>query len=70
MTDAKQIVRDFCGAWERLDTQAILDAFTEDAEPDAQLIQQPVELRARGGRRAARAPQQPQQQRDHRQRSD
>ena len=31
MTDAKQVVRDFCGAWERLDKTAILDAFTEDA---------------------------------------
>ena len=31
MTDAKQVVRDFCGAWERLDKAAILDAFTDDA---------------------------------------
>jgi limonene-1,2-epoxide hydrolase len=31
MTDAKQIVRDFCGAWERLDKGAILNAFTDDA---------------------------------------
>lgn len=31
MADAKQVVRDFCAAWERLDKQAILDAFTDDA---------------------------------------
>jgi limonene-1,2-epoxide hydrolase len=31
MPDAKQVVRDFCAAWERLDRQAILDAFTDDA---------------------------------------
>ena len=31
MADAKQVVRDFCGAWERLDKAAILDAFTDDA---------------------------------------
>jgi limonene-1,2-epoxide hydrolase len=30
MSDPKQIVRDFCGAWERLDKQALLDAFTDD----------------------------------------
>lgn len=31
MTDAKQIVRDFCTTWESLDKKRILDAFTEDA---------------------------------------
>jgi limonene-1,2-epoxide hydrolase len=31
MRDAKQVVRDFCAAWEALDRQRILDAFTEDA---------------------------------------
>jgi limonene-1,2-epoxide hydrolase len=31
MADAKQVVLDFCKAWERLDRQAILDAFTDDA---------------------------------------
>lgn len=31
MADSKQVVRDFCGAWERLDKQAILGAFTDDA---------------------------------------
>ncbi len=31
MTDAKQIVRDFCAAWEARDQQRILDAFTDDA---------------------------------------
>jgi limonene-1,2-epoxide hydrolase len=31
MTDAKQVVRDFCAAWDRRDKQAILDAFTSDA---------------------------------------
>jgi limonene-1,2-epoxide hydrolase len=29
--DSKQVVRDFCAAWERLDKEAILDAFTDDA---------------------------------------
>lgn len=31
MPDAKQIVRDFCAAWEARDQQRILDAFTDDA---------------------------------------
>lgn len=31
MADPEQVVRDFCGAWERLDKQAIIDAFTDDA---------------------------------------
>ena len=31
MADAKQVVLDFCKAWERLDKPAILDAFTDDA---------------------------------------
>lgn len=31
MTEAKQVVREFCGAWERLDKGAILNAFTDDA---------------------------------------
>jgi limonene-1,2-epoxide hydrolase len=31
MSDPIQIVRDFCAAWERLDKQALLDAFTDDA---------------------------------------
>ncbi len=31
MPDNKQIVRDFCAAWESLDKQRILDAFTGDA---------------------------------------
>ncbi len=31
MTDGKQTVRDFCAAWESLDQQRILDAFTDDA---------------------------------------
>jgi limonene-1,2-epoxide hydrolase len=31
MSDAKQIVRDFCAAWEARDQQRILDAFTDDA---------------------------------------
>ncbi len=31
MADAKRVVRDFCAAWERLDKQALLDAFTDDA---------------------------------------
>lgn len=31
MSDAKQVVRDFCAAWERMDKDAILDAFTDDA---------------------------------------
>jgi len=30
MTDAKQVVLDFCAAWEARDQQRILDAFTED----------------------------------------
>ena len=30
MTDAKQIVRDFCAAWDARDQQRILDAFTDD----------------------------------------
>jgi limonene-1,2-epoxide hydrolase len=31
MSDAIQIVRDFCAAWEARDQQRILDAFTDDA---------------------------------------
>lgn len=31
MADPKQVVLDFCGAWEALDQQRILDAFTDDA---------------------------------------
>ena len=31
MADAKQVVLDFCMAWETLDKQRILDAFTDDA---------------------------------------
>ena len=31
MTDAIQVVRDFCAAWEARDQQRILDAFTDDA---------------------------------------
>jgi len=31
MSDAKGTVRDFCAAWEALDQQRILDAFTDDA---------------------------------------
>ena len=31
MTDAKQVVREFCAAWESMDQQRILDAFTDDA---------------------------------------
>ena len=31
MADSKQIVRDFCAAWEAMDQQRILDAFTDDA---------------------------------------
>ena len=31
MADSIETVRDFCGAWERLERAAILDAFTEDA---------------------------------------
>jgi limonene-1,2-epoxide hydrolase len=31
MADAKQTVRDFCAAWEAMDQQRILDAFTDDA---------------------------------------
>lgn len=31
MADAKQVVRDFCAAWESLDQQRILDFFTDDA---------------------------------------
>ena len=31
MADAKQAVRDFCAAWEAMDQQRILDAFTDDA---------------------------------------
>ncbi|MDP9236442.1 MAG: nuclear transport factor 2 family protein [Chloroflexota bacterium] len=31
MGDAKQVVRDFVAAWEAMDQQRILDAFTEDA---------------------------------------
>ncbi len=31
MADAKQVVRDFCAAWEALDQQRILDSFTDDA---------------------------------------
>jgi len=30
MADAIQVVRDFCKAWEALDQQRILDAFTDD----------------------------------------
>jgi limonene-1,2-epoxide hydrolase len=30
MTDAKQVVRDFCAAWDARDQQRILDAFTDD----------------------------------------
>ena len=31
MVDPKQIVRDFCAAWEAMDQERILDAFTDDA---------------------------------------
>ncbi len=31
MADAKQTVREFCAAWEAMDRQRILDAFTDDA---------------------------------------
>ena len=31
MADSKQIVRDFCAAWEAMDQPRILDAFTDDA---------------------------------------
>ncbi len=31
MADSIHVVRDFCGAWERLDRVAILDSFTDDA---------------------------------------
>ena len=31
MADAEQTVRDFCAAWEAMDKQRILDAFTDDA---------------------------------------
>lgn len=31
MPEAKQIVLNFCAAWEALDQQRILDAFTDDA---------------------------------------
>ena len=31
MADAKQTVTEFCAAWEALDRQRILDAFTDDA---------------------------------------
>ena len=31
MMDAKQTVRDFCAAWDAMDQQRILDAFTDDA---------------------------------------
>jgi limonene-1,2-epoxide hydrolase len=31
MADAKQVVLDFCKAWETLDKQRILDTFTDDA---------------------------------------
>jgi limonene-1,2-epoxide hydrolase len=31
MADPKQVVLDFCAAWEALDQQRILDAFTDDA---------------------------------------
>jgi limonene-1,2-epoxide hydrolase len=31
MADSKQIVRDFCAAWEAMDQTRILDAFTDDA---------------------------------------
>lgn len=31
MADAKQVVRDFCDAWESRDQQRILDTFTDDA---------------------------------------
>ena len=31
MADAEQTVRDFCAAWEAMDQQRILDAFTDDA---------------------------------------
>ena len=31
MADSKQIVRNFCAAWEAMDQQRILDAFTDDA---------------------------------------
>jgi len=30
MADAKQVVRDFCAAWETMDQQRILDSFTDD----------------------------------------
>jgi limonene-1,2-epoxide hydrolase len=30
MADAKQVVRDFCAAWEAMDSQRILDSFTDD----------------------------------------
>jgi limonene-1,2-epoxide hydrolase len=30
MADAKQVVRDFCAAWEARDQAKILDAFTDD----------------------------------------
>jgi limonene-1,2-epoxide hydrolase len=30
MADAKQVVLDFCKAWEALDQQRILDSFTDD----------------------------------------
>ncbi len=31
MSDAKQVVREFCAAWEALDRERILAAFTDDA---------------------------------------
>ena len=31
MADSKQMVRDFCVAWEAMDQPRILDAFTDDA---------------------------------------
>lgn len=31
MADAKQTVREFCAAWDAMDQQRILDAFTDDA---------------------------------------
>jgi limonene-1,2-epoxide hydrolase len=31
MADAKEVVREFCAAWEAMDQQRIVDAFTDDA---------------------------------------
>jgi limonene-1,2-epoxide hydrolase len=49
MADPIQIVREFCGAWERRDKDAILEAFTDDAVYHNMPMQPAVGKTAIGG---------------------